>query len=30
MHAHDLSIWTHQHRFDTGNEAGEGATCAVM
>ena len=30
MHAHDLSKWTHEHVFDTGNEAGERGTRAVM
>lgn len=30
MHTHDLSTWTHEHRFDAGNEAGERGARAVM
>jgi cation diffusion facilitator family transporter len=30
MPAHDLSRWTHEHVFDTGNRAGELCTRAVM
>lgn len=30
MHTPDLSKWTHEHRFDTGNEAGERGARAVM
>jgi cation diffusion facilitator family transporter len=30
MPAHDLSRWTHEHVFDTGNRAGELGTRAVM
>jgi Co/Zn/Cd efflux system component len=30
MHTDDLSQWTHHHRFDTGNEAGERGARSVM
>jgi cation diffusion facilitator family transporter len=30
MHTHDLSRWTHNHRFDEGNRAGESGTRLVM
>lgn len=30
MHTHDLSKWTHGHRFDAGNHAAEKGTRAVM
>lgn len=30
MHSHDLSNWTHEHVFDTGNQAAEHGTRAVM
>jgi len=30
MHTQDLSMWTHEHRFDTGNAAGERGARAVM
>ncbi|MDZ4255412.1 MAG: CDF family Co(II)/Ni(II) efflux transporter DmeF [Sulfuritalea sp.] len=30
MQSHDLSAWTHQHSFDTGNPAAERGTRAVM
>ncbi len=30
MSAHDLSAWTHNHRFDAGNEAAERGTRRVM
>lgn len=30
MHSHDLSPWTHDHLFDSGNRAGERGTRAVM
>ncbi len=30
MHTQDLSLWTHDHQFDTGNEAGERGARAVM
>lgn len=30
MHTHDLSAWTHEHRFDSGNAAGERGAQAVM
>jgi cation diffusion facilitator family transporter len=30
MHTHDLSAWTHEHVFDTGNHAAERGTRAVM
>ena len=30
MHTHDLSSWMHEHRFDSGNEAGERGARAVM
>lgn len=30
MHTHDLSAWTHEHVFDTGNPAAERSTRAVM
>lgn len=30
MHAEDLSTWTHEHRFDTGNDAAERGTRLVM
>lgn len=30
MHTHDLSAWTHGHAFDTGNQAAERGTRAVM
>jgi len=30
MHTHDLSKWTHEHVFDTGNRAAERGTRAVM
>lgn len=30
MHSRDLSPWTHEHVFDTGNAAGERGTRAVM
>lgn len=30
MHTHDLSAWTHDHLFDTGSEAAERGTRAVM
>lgn len=30
MHTQDLSAWTHEHRFDAGNAAGERGTRAVM
>ena len=30
MHSHDLSRWTHDHVFDSGNRAGERGTRAVM
>jgi hypothetical protein len=30
MHTHDLAEWRHEHRFDTGNSAGERGTRLVM
>jgi cation diffusion facilitator family transporter len=30
MHTHDLSAWTHSHRFDPGNQAAERGTKMVM
>jgi len=30
MHTHDLSPWRHEHRFDSGNAAGERGTWLVM
>jgi cation diffusion facilitator family transporter len=30
MHTHDLSAWTHSHRFDFGNQAAERGTKIVM
>lgn len=30
MHTQDLSTWMHEHRFDSGNEAGERGARAVM
>ena len=30
MHTPDLSAWTHEHRFDTGNQAGERGARIVM
>jgi cation diffusion facilitator family transporter len=30
MHTHDLSAWTHEHRFDAGNAAAERGTRLVM
>ena len=30
MHTTDLSAWTHEHRFDTGNQAGERGARIVM
>ena len=30
MHSHNLSDWTHDHVFDTGNKAAERGTRAVM
>ncbi|MGC2458560.1 MAG: CDF family Co(II)/Ni(II) efflux transporter DmeF [Gallionellaceae bacterium] len=30
MHTHDLSAWTHNHQFDSGNPAAERSTLVVM